>query len=397
MQLKSLIYKGGFMKNFTHKLSAVALLVAAGFQAQAEVRINGFANFTAGKTSEDVTLFGYTDDVDFSNGSLFALQVSGDVAENVTATAQIVSRGSNDYDADFEWAYLTYEMDDNSSLTAGRFRLPLFRYSTSLDVGYSYHWIAAPSTVYSVLFNNLNGIRYDYANYSGDLEYLVQVSAGSFNANDDDTSTNGKNLVVVSGEAVYNSFKGRLVWGRGDITLESEELSAALTGLANAVPGFEAPLGAIADNLAVDDDEGTFIGAGLEFDNFNWFVSAEYTVITVDDSFAPEDVAYYVTAGARLGKWTPHVTYQVRDGLDDVKFLDQVAQLPAPLQPSIGGVVTALQAGSFEDYSVSTVGVRYDATTSVAIKAEFSRFDNKIEPEIIIDTNLFAVSVNYVF
>ena len=107
--------------------------------AQAEVRINGFANLIGGMTSSEDSLYGYSDSINFSEESLFAIQVSGDINDKMTATGQMVARGENDYDAEFEWAYITYQATDNVSITGGRLRLPLFNYSSSLDVGYSYH------------------------------------------------------------------------------------------------------------------------------------------------------------------------------------------------------------------------------------------------------------------
>src|SRR5690606_23954394 len=98
----------------------------------------------------------------------------------MTATGQLVARGSNDYDPDFEWSYMSFAATDKLSISAGRLRLLLFSYSASKDVGYSYHWIATPSSVYDVPFNNLDGIRLDYSTYAGDWEYNTSLSAGTF-------------------------------------------------------------------------------------------------------------------------------------------------------------------------------------------------------------------------
>ena len=382
------------MNKPTKHLSIIAMAVLATFQSQADVRINGFANLSAGITNEDVDLFGYSDEIDFTPGSLFALQASGDIADKLTATAQIVARGNEDYSAEFEWAYLSYEVSDNSVLTAGRFRLPVFRYSDSLDVGYSYHWITAPQTVYDVVFNNLNGVRYDYSNYSGDFEYLLQVSYGNYEDDVAGGANKGTDVILTSFEGTFNSFKGRVVWGQGNNVFTQVDLDANLAGLAAVSP-------ALADDLALNDDIGEFLGFGLEYDNFNWFISGEWTEVEIEDSFSPTDTAFYVTAGIRSGKWTPHVTFQARDGRGDIKFLDRVAQLPAELQPTIGAAVTGLQAVFFEDYSMATVGVRYDWNTNIALKGEVTKYDNKIEPLInpgdAIDTTLVNVSVNYVF
>ena len=349
-------------------VSLLALSVSSAVNA--DIRINGFANFTAGYTTDDTGLYGYEDKVDFSNGSLFALQVSGDINEKVSATAQILARGSEDFNAEFEWAYLTYNIDENNSLSAGRLRVPLFRYSASLDVGYSYHWITAPRSVYNVPFNNYNGLRYDHSGYSGDFEYLAQFIVGEYNESVSGGEVEADQLFVASFEGTYGSFKGRLVAGRGR------------------------------NNFT--QDTGIFLGAGFEYDNFDWFVSGEVTSVATDDSFSPEDIAWYVTAGKRFGKWTPHITYETRDGDQDIKFLDTVASYPAPFQPTLLAATVGLQSFFMEDFSMITVGARYDWDTNIALKAEVSRYDNKRDDNpadinTAEDTTLINLSVNYIF
>ncbi|WP_229333469.1 outer membrane protein [Glaciecola sp. MH2013] len=377
------------------KLSIVAVAVLATFQAQADIRINGFANLTTGITTEDTNLFGTTEDIDFSNDSLFAIQFSGDISDKWMATAQVIARGSNDYSAEFEWAYLTYTASDNSEIIAGRFRLPVFRYSASLDVGYSYHWIEAPQTVYDVAFNNINGIRYDYTNYSGDFEYVLQFSYGNYEDEIGGGINKAKDVVLASFEGNMSNIKGRIVWGRGENQFSQGALDAALASISEISP-------VLADELAIDGDEGVFLGFGLEYDNFDWFVSAEYTTIDIEDSFSPKDTAYYVTAGTRLGKFTPHITYQERDGRGDVRFQESVNVLPEPFRTVVTGINAGLQSSFFEEYSMITVGMRYDIATNVALKAEYTSYDNKIDvaeanPEDAVDTDVIKFSVNYVF
>jgi hypothetical protein len=138
------------------KLSvAVAICAAlATSYANAEVRINGFASIVGGKSLEDDRgRYGYDDDISFKNESVFALQISADLQEKLSATAQIVARGNNDFDAEFEWAYLTYEFNDELQLSAGKMRVPFYRYSDFIDVGYAYRWVRPPESVYSIPFS----------------------------------------------------------------------------------------------------------------------------------------------------------------------------------------------------------------------------------------------------
>lgn len=381
------------MNKTVFAMTAVALAISA--PTQAEVRINGFANLVGGiatgfdPVDPTSTVYGYDDTISFSSESLFAIQISGDINDRMTATGQLVSRGADDYDVDFEWAYLTFEATDNLSISAGRLRLPLFRYSASSDIGYSYHWVNAPRSVYDVAFTNIEGIRFDYSDYAGDWEYTLQAVVGNYENDLAGGRLIGDNTYLGSAEFTYESLKFRAVYGANKATYTRADLEGAVAGLRQ--------LGAasLAADLELVDDTGTFLGLGFEYDNFDYFFSAEYTVVENEESYSPKDVAYYATVGLRSGKWTPSVTYEVKDGNDDLKFLDQVAALPAAVQPTATAIVAGTQLSIMEDVSIVTLGVRYDYDTNVAFKADVSSYRDDIDDSN--DATLIRVAVNYVF
>ena len=374
-----------------HILSlAVASLFAA--PAVADIRIDGFANLVGGITSSEDSVQGYDDTINFSEDSAFALQFSSDIGDRMTATAQFIARGNDNYDVDMEWAYLTYEASDALSISAGRLRAPLFTYSASLDVGYSYHWITAPASVYEVPFKNVDGIRVNYAGFSGDLEYNFQVVAGNqdsdFELVGQTASFKADNVVAVTAEALYNGFKVRGIAGGAETTLESPALTPVIAQLAAVTPS-------LADLLAVNEDDGRFYGIGVEYDTFDWFIAGEYTLVTLEDSFYPDEKNAYVTAGFRIGQWTPFATVEHADRNDGVKFLDQVAALPAVLQaPVSAGVIGSQLAVTTESYTYS-VGVRYDLEPGIALKADLTRVDDRLNDDA--DAGLLRFAVNYVF
>lgn len=370
-------------------LTLAALACATTFSANAEVRINGFANFIGGITSSDDTVYGYDDRISFSDESLFAIQVSGDINDKMTATGQIVARGENDYEADFEWAYITYQATDNLAVSAGRLRLPLFRYSASSDVGYSYHWVSAPRSVYDVGFNNIEGLKLDYSNYAGDWEYNLQGIVGNYSTDFAGGELSGENLYLLSAEVAYDWFKLRGVYGSNKATFSRTDIDATIGSLSAA------GLTDLADDLNLNDDTGDFIGFGAEIDTFNYFVSAEVTIIDTEESYSPEATAYYVTAGMRVGKFTPSITYEKYKEDDNIKFLDQVAALPEAVQPVAGAVVVGLQQAVINEYNLITLGVRYDMDTNVALKADISKYNDDFDDSA--DGTLLRFAVNYVF
>jgi hypothetical protein len=379
------------MKSFNKLFTLSLVTLAVSSVAHADVRINGFANFTGGIASSEDTLYGFEDSIDFANQSLFGLQVSGDVSENVTATGQIVTRGSDDFSANFEWAYLTYAATENTSISIGRLRMPLFRYSSSLDVAYSYHWVVAPASVYEVAFNNIDGIRMDYTGYSGDWEYGLQFVAGNVN---NEFTLGGQpgeltinNVALISGDLAYENWKFRGVYAAGKVTFDIPALDAPFNQLGQISSSLESKLQAV-------DDTGVFYGASIEYDTFNWFVAGEYTVIEIEDSFYPQEESYYLTAGIRAGKWTPFISYEKSDINREPKFVGDIAAFPAPLQVPLTQLVVGIQQGATTEDSAISVGIRYDLSTSIALKADITKFTNDINDE---EDSLVRFAVNYVF
>ncbi len=420
------------MKNRIMLCTACAL---TSLTAQADVRVNGFANIIGGITSSDDQVFNYDDRISFSEESLFAIQVVGDVNDKITATGQIVARGANDYNPDFEWAYLTYQLNEKLSISAGRLRLPLFNYSSSLDVGYSHHWVSPPRAVYDVPFNNLEGLTIDYASFAGDWEYNLSASFGTYEGEVGETPSLGNNVQLYSAEAIYDWFKLRLVIGQSKTSfplLESNNegfLGAGLALNALAATGFSE----LESQLQIADDTGTFAGLSIQVDKYDWFISGEYTDVRVEQSFTSEDSAYYLTAGLRFGKWTPSITYEKAKGDINTRFNGQIAALTdveltaAQIQNFVntpfGAGVNALSPVSLTQLPVEIAGpavteglaefarglilsgadesevwsatIRYDYDTNIALKADISRFSNNLNNEE--DGTLLRVGANYVF
>lgn len=376
-------------------LLAVALTAALANTAHANIRINGFANFIGGMASEDRVvsptqdpLYGYDDNISFREESLFALQASGDVNDRMSATVQVLARGENDFEVDFEWAYLTYRVTNNMAVSAGRFRLPLFRLSDSLDVGYSHHWISAPQAVYDVPFNDLDGFRIDYSDFAGDWEYKLGAAVGTFENEISSGTIEGDNTYLVSAEVSNDWLSIRSVYGSAKTTFDQPELNAQITGqLSDVAPGLR-------DFLLMEEDTARFVGIGVQIDTFDWFVGGEYTDIDIEESYTPKDEAWYVTAGMRFGKWTPSFTYQSFKG-DEIKGLDQLAGLPEPLQTAITPSLMAINGVFAQNYTVSSATVRYDYDSNIALKAEISRYSDDLNDTR--DATLSRIAINYVF
>ena len=390
------------------KLAILSMAGLLATPAMAEIQINGFANLIAGMTlDDDESVYGYDSDFNFDPASVFGLQVRGDVSDKLSATAQLVGRGSEDYDADFEWAYMTYMLNNNVNISAGRLRMPLFKYSASLDIGYSYHWLTPPDSIYGIDFNNIDGVRVDYMNYSGDWEYGAQLTMGRVET---DTTISGTPAALVLKNVVAVSFEATRDWFSARTLLASAKTSAAnaeFDGFVDGISAFGAAIpnaSEVAEGFSVNDDTGTFFEVAVDIDKYDWFVGAEFTQTEVDGSIIADNKAWYVTAGMRFGKFTPHITYEVEEA-DNGTQLGLVASLPP--QIATGDAVTdatwsaiyqgaaGIAAQQELDVSAVTVGLRYDVEPGFALKTDVTWYSDDLND--LNDATLLKVGVNYTF
>lgn len=376
-------------------LSLAGLLSAPVY---ADVTINGFASIKAGMTLDsDDTLYGYDDDLDFRNESLFAVQLSSDLGEKLSVTAQLMGRGAEDFDIGFEWAFLSYQLSDNLRLNAGRLRMPLYKYSDFRDVGYAYDWLRVPQSVYGLGFDTLEGVSLYHTTQLGNFDSALQFVAGSYSGETDVSNVfvdaEIKNILGVAWELGQDWYSFRAAYLRGDVSIamEQAELGPGLT-IGNVFTALnDNGLAALTDAISADEDSGSFMGFGFTGDKNDWVVVAEYTKVTLDDSFIADQKNYYVSVGHRFDSVTPFVSYErVDNGAKTEIYAPYQNVLPPQLLFPVAGIV----ASQLRDYQIYNVGLRYDFHPSAAFKVQYSSQKDKTLDD---STGLIAVGVDLVF
>ncbi|GLS26312.1 porin [Marinibactrum halimedae] len=371
--------------------------------ALAEVRFNGFASIYAGtSTEESPELFGYNDDeISFKNESLFGIQMSSDLSDGLTATAQILSRGSDDFDAEFEWAYLTYEFSENAQVSAGRFRIPFYKFSEYLDVGYAFPWARTPRDVYDTSFSTMEGVRLNYNQYFGDWEIAWQAVYGNqdvvLDIDGNLVQTDFTDIMGGSVDFTWNWLSFRLSYSQTDVTFDA--------GLEGLEPFFSDP--AAFDDVLAEDDSGSFAGAGLFIDHNNWLLNTEIIQIDSDDSFSGDGTdAFYVMVGKRFGSVTAMYTYSENEVTNDFDAADSVVDTfpsPAPERPECGATVQDFVRncviGQESENSTHGIAVRYDFHPSAAITFDytFQEYDLFMRQTDLDDVGVFSVVVDVLF
>jgi hypothetical protein len=375
---------------FNKSLIGLALMSLLATPAYADVKINGFASIKAGMTlSSDDTLYGYDEDIDFKNESLFAVQVMSDLGDKLSVTAQLMGRGREDFNAEFEWAFFSYDLTDNLKLSAGRLRTPFYKYSDFKDVGYAYDWIRVPESVYNLDFDNIEGVSLYHTVPLGSFDSTLQLIFGAF---DGDAIVTGLPVQVkidqitgITWELSQEFFSARVAYLAGKTTLTNTDI----TGLTNTLKAFN--LRALASAIDIDDEDSSFMGLALTFDRNDWVAVGEITRTEVKDSVIAIQNGYYVSLGHRFGELTPFVSYGKRDNDAKVEIL---SLLPAAAPPPLVGGVRATVNRFETKREAWNVGVRYNFHPSAAFKAQYTMSEDNV---LGTDADLLTFGVDLVF
>jgi hypothetical protein len=374
------------------KKTLIGLLVAtagiASHTAWAEVNINGFASVKGGLTTgKDDTLNGYTNDLEFKQESLFAVQLSSDLGEKLSVTAQLMAKGADDYDAKFAWAFLSYQVNDDLRLNAGRLRIPFYKYSDYLDVGYAYDWMRTPRAVYDVQFDQMDGLSLYYSKNFGDVTSNLQLVYGAFEGDIQISGAMSKSKVqdITGGswELSNDWLSARVAYFMADVTINA----TAFTPLLNALNTFG--FTTVAQELDFNEDQGTFIGLGLSYDRDNWIAVTEFTKVKVKNSYMADRDAYFVSVGHRFDTITPYVSFEKDDDTSKSAIYKPIPP-QVPLFATVAGVVESQSA----DRDTWSVGMRYDFHASAAFKLQLSSAEDSYTAQ---KDRLLTMGVDLVF
>ncbi|GAA3915208.1 hypothetical protein [Litoribacillus peritrichatus] len=365
-----------------------------------ELDFNGFISVGGGISSNDELNLDidYNEDVSFDEDSILGIQTTAAINDKMSLTAQLVARGKDDYDLEAEWAFVSYEINDEAYGRAGRLRVPFFAYSESIDVGYSYHWIRPPSEVYRLPFSSIDGVDANYTTWlTDDWETSAQVYFGTYSDEVDVFGQeseldlkNGTGLVLT---ANYDWLTLRGSVHYATVTVTNDDIEALDSALRNPLlPG--GPYDSVADDIAVDENDVMFYEAAVLADYNDYIFVAEWTMLDYDRSAIPDDTGWMISVGKRIGAFTPHLTFAKEEDDGETGFSDPVpAGITLPDGRDLKAVVDGLETEALQESWIA--GVRWDVMPSAALKFEAQYTDRK-EPEDD-DTMIYSVVLDAVF
>ena len=277
------------------------------------------------------------------------------IGTNFSITGQAVARGARNGEANLEWLFGSYKLNDSWTVQAGRKRIPMFYYSDTQDVGLALPWTHLPSQLYGWEAVNYNGVNLSYQGQWGTWSSAVNLLAGNEGRNETgywkvyrgkNNRTDIKWDQIIGGDITLSKdwFETRAVY------LQSNTRAMNVSGSWDSDPT-SATYGSYISPATEFTDPGfqKIYGLAFNVDYNNWLARSEFININHNIEAGYTDQAQILGVGYRLGKWTPMVT---------------VANYRA--------VATGTaDPDAQEAHRTSSFTLRYDLTTSSAVKLQY--------------------------
>lgn len=293
----------------------------------------------------------YDNDIKFTPESIFALQALADLGDNLKFTAQLVAKGTDDFEPEFDWYYLTYQVNDEWSIMAGRRNIPMYYYSEFSEVGYAYPWMRPPSNLYWWQVTQFNGIHASYDFELGDYSNNLTLFYGNENSHDNkellfyDELFGGNaraidefwsDILGFNWNIAGDDFEVRFVYFQND----RERTTIAQDGTET-------------DSVPFDQQ---FLGVGGYY-NFNQFTFLfDWNQVEYDDAFGTEYPTYLVSLVYNIDDFQPYIVYSKADH-ERTK--------------------TAAATKDLEEHYVLGFGLRYNFHPSASFKIQYDKFEEQ--------------------
>lgn len=377
---------------------------------------NGFMNIVGGALLHDAVMDfssphqapnyqGYEHHLTFDPQTSAALQAQKKLDDQFSVTMQLYGEGDIDnYAARLKWLYVTYEPSYHSRFRIGKISAPVYFYSDYLNVGYAYHWISPPESVYP-FDTGMNGVNYVYQNTWGNFDWSGELMVGS---GDDYFPIIGSRVMIRNSHgAAFNistgdwlSFRAMMLKTTATFdvdVLQPDSLNAIVDFVtrdalaSEGVPSnqIDALAPSYIDATMQQLDNGalnlkkfpiTYGDLAVRMENTRWLLMAEIITVQTDTYLYNDAISKFVTGGVHVGKALFHMTVaQGRaNGAHEIAN-DLANNTPANLSPDAVGDVIASQirarlAGAFSRSQESiSLGVRYETSSNSALKFEATR------------------------
>jgi hypothetical protein len=297
--------------------------------------------------------------------SKLGLQGSLRLLDDLSATAQVVGRFADHTHASLEWAYLSYQINEAFTVQLGRKRLPLYYFSTTQDVSYSYPWVRLSPDIYGWDAVNYNGANVGYSTY---LAAGWSLKSNLFGGAERNERSGYAGLIYDEPKDIeWSNIRG------SDIEVNKQWFTARLNYILTDYRQIDRATGS-ADRLPSGKTTGKqkIYGGSINIDFEPWLVRSEYSVFDRND-FQYESKAWLVGAGRRFGRLVPMLTFSA---------YREATPFPDDYAPA--------------GWKTQSVSLRYEIGVSSAIKVQLDRFREDKNP-FAGNSNVISASYDLIF
>lgn len=346
-------------------LIAAAVLLSLSHTANAELKLSGYGSIIAGKTlgtvddplnpgqKRDEILTAdfydvgqYDNDLTFKAESIFALQGTYTFGDKLSVTAQLVAKGVDDFEPEFDWYYLTYQATENLTLMAGRRNIPMYYFSEFSEVGYAYPWMRPPSNLYWWQVTQFDGVHAMYNFELGDFSNTITAFYGNEYSND--------NVEMLYYDKLYGGTARTVNEFWTDITGFNWNISGDSFDLRFVYFQNDRDRETIQQDGSIDPYtpfSQQFIGVGGTYSVGNFTLLFDMNFVEYDDALGTEFPTYLISLVYHMDEIQPYIAYSKADHER-----------------------TKVPTDDLEEHYVLSYGVRYDFMPNAAFKIQYDNF-----------------------
>ncbi|MEC5397120.1 hypothetical protein [Uliginosibacterium sp. H1] len=306
------------MTRTTRPRNTLVAFILAAFAAPSmavDFSYQGFGTVAAGRTLgagqqalvDGANFAAYDNEWSAATESRLGVRARASLDDTWSATLQGTSYASEQGRISVQSAYVGYMLNPDWELTLGRRQNALYYYSDFLPVGYAYHWIRPPTEVYGISpFTTYDGLGLQGKAVLGGWRWQLSLALGQ--SSNVRYSDDAKRYTSRVSRGAYDTVEDRAEQRIAAQLLASDgpwTFGATITSLDLVREPQNPTNGARTEEAPV-----RYYGLIARWDGRQAFVIGEGAYVeAVEGRRANSIYAGYISAGLKLGIWTPHFTY----------------------------------------------------------------------------------------
>ena len=319
---------------------------------------------------------GRTESLSLNTDSRLGLQMDWQAIQRLSFTAQAVSKQGpdNSWVPELQLGFAKIKVLSDLEIRGGRIRPAILMLTDYLDIFYANPWIRQPTEFYSMVpvASHIEGVDLLYRPQTGPVNWLIQPYYGNAEVSATNNMTlNAKHMAGINISASLDDFTLRASYTHMYATMTNPQFNSFALPVLTQLCGFDPAVCTQRSNLTLAESDLSIVALGANWDNGDYFITGELGK-RISQNNVIDTTAGYISSGARLGKFTPYVTYSSTVNNSPTSFSGGTGPYAALSNQVVTDIVSQL---NFMDQNTKTLGIRYDFYKNLALKVQWDRID----------------------